>query len=146
MDNLNTDTILIRNEKIFDASHGDFHVIFNLESGYDPLILNHDAYAILECIDGKIRIGEIYSALRSKRSLKEYDMLISLLSTFLDNNLVHPKGIKPNDANDIITELSQMNGDDEIIKILIDRNGEKMMFDVKTNYRLSEEYTPDKAK
>jgi hypothetical protein len=39
-----------------------------------------------------------------------------------------------------------MNGDDEIVKILIDRNGEKMMFDVKTNYRLSEEYTPDKAK
>lgn len=58
----------------------------------------------------------------------------------------HPKSVKPNDGDDLITEMAQMNGDDEIIKLLIERNGEKMMFDVKTNYRLSEEYTPDKAK
>lgn len=76
-----------------------------------------------------------------KAGLKSGDKILEI---YTPKN--HPKGIKPNDANDIITELSQMNGDDEIVKILIDRNGEKMMFDVKTNYRLSEEYTPDKAK
>ena len=67
-----------------------------------------------------------------------------ILEVYTPNN--HPKGIKPKDANDIITEIAQLRGDDEIIKLVIERNGEKIMFDVKSNYRLSEEYSPDKAK
>lgn len=67
-----------------------------------------------------------------------------ILEVYTPNN--HPKGIKPKDANDIITELAQLRGDDEIVKLIIERNGEKMMFDVKSNYRLSKEYNPDKAK
>lgn len=67
-----------------------------------------------------------------------------ILEVYTPNN--HPQGIKPNDADDVITALAQMNGDEETVKILVDRNGEKIMFDVKTNYRLSEEYSPDKAK
>jgi hypothetical protein len=39
-----------------------------------------------------------------------------------------------------------LNGDQEMVKLLIDRNGEKMMINVKTNYKKSEEYTPDKGK
>lgn len=67
-----------------------------------------------------------------------------ILEVYTPNN--HPKGIKPKDANDIITEIAQLRGDDEIVKLLIERNGEKIMFDVKSNYRLSKDYTPDKAK
>lgn len=67
-----------------------------------------------------------------------------ILEVYTPNN--HPKGIKPKDANDIITEMAQLRGDDEIVKLLIERNGEKIMFDVKSNYRLSKEYSPDKAK
>jgi hypothetical protein len=39
-----------------------------------------------------------------------------------------------------------MSGADEKIKVLIERNGEKQMIDVITNYKLSKEYEPDKAK
>lgn len=76
-----------------------------------------------------------------KAGLKSGD---KILEVYTPNN--HPKGIKPKDANDIITEIAQLRGDDEIVKLLIERNGEKIMFNVKSNYRLSKEYTPDKAK
>ena len=76
-----------------------------------------------------------------KAGLKSGDKILEI---FTPNN--HPKGIKPKDANDIITELAQLRGDDEIVKLVIERNGEKIMIDVKTNYRLSEEYSPDKAR
>jgi serine protease Do len=58
----------------------------------------------------------------------------------------HPKGVKISDSNDLITELAQLKNDEEIVKLLIERNGKKMMIDVKTNFRLSKEYTPDQAK
>lgn len=67
-----------------------------------------------------------------------------VLEIYTPNN--HPKGIVPKDPNDLITEMAQLRGDDELVKLLIDRNGEKIMFDVKSNYKLSKEYTPDKAK
>jgi serine protease Do len=76
-----------------------------------------------------------------KAGLKSGDKILEI---YTPNN--HPKGLKPKDANDIITELAQLRGDDEVIKVVIERNGEKIMIDVKSNYRLSKEYTPDKAK
>lgn len=75
-----------------------------------------------------------------KAGLKDGDKVLEI---YTPNN--HPKGVKPKDANDLITEMAQLRGDDELIKLLIERNGEKIMFDVKTNYRLSKEYTPDKG-
>lgn len=58
----------------------------------------------------------------------------------------HPEGVRIVDPNTLITELAQLRGDDELVKLLIERNGEKIMVDVKTNYKLSKEYTPDKGK
>lgn len=49
-------------------------------------------------------------------------------------------------TDDLITALSNMNGDDEMIRMTIDRNGEMLTFDVKTGYKLSKDYTPDKGK
>lgn len=76
-----------------------------------------------------------------KAGLKAGDKVLEI---YTPNN--HPKGIVPKEANDLITEMAQMRGDDEQVKLLIDRNGEKIMFDVKSNYRLSKEYTPDQGK
>ena len=77
----------------------------------------------------------------AKAGLKAGDKVLEIHTP---NN--HPKGIVPKDANDLITEMAQLKGDDEQVKLIIERNGEKMMFDVKSNYRLSKEYTPDQAK
>lgn len=57
-----------------------------------------------------------------------------------------PNGVKVTSPNDLITELAKLNGDESNVRLLIDRNGELMMIEVKTNFRLSEEYTPDQAK
>ena len=72
--------------------------------------------------------------------LKENDKVLEI---YTPNN--HPKGVKVRSADEIITEMAVMNGNDETIKLLIDRNGEKIMFSVKSNYKLSKEYTPDKV-
>jgi serine protease Do len=76
----------------------------------------------------------------AKAGLKIDDKLLSI---FTLNN--HPNGIRITDMNTLITELALLKGDDEIIRLLIERNGEKLMIDVKTNHKLSSEYTPDKG-
>lgn len=68
--------------------------------------------------------------------LKEGDKLLEIYTT---NN--HPNGIKLAEPNDLITELAQLRGDDETVKLLIERNNEKLMIDVKTNHKLSSEYS-----
>lgn len=68
--------------------------------------------------------------------LKENDKVLEI---YTPNN--HPNGVKITDPNDLITELAQLKGDDELVKLLIDRNGEKLIVDVKTNHKLSSEYT-----
>lgn len=77
----------------------------------------------------------------SKAGIKEGDKLLEIIT---EKN--HPKGVKISNPNDLITELATLNGDDEKVKLVIERNGEKMMIDVVTNFRLSSEYTPDKGK
>lgn len=77
----------------------------------------------------------------SKAGIKEGDILLEI---YTGTN--HPHGTKITNPNDLITELAMQNGDDEKVKLLIMRNGEKKMIDVTTNYRLSSDYTPDKGK
>lgn len=76
-----------------------------------------------------------------KAGLKDGDKVLRI---YTPNN--HPQGVEPKDPNDLITEMAQLKGDEELIKLEIERNGEKMMFDVKTNYRLSKEYPPASGK
>lgn len=76
-----------------------------------------------------------------KAGLKEGDKLLEI---YTPNN--HPNGVEISNADDLISEFAVMRGDDEDVKLLIERNGEKMMIDVKTNYKLSKEYTPDMGK
>ena len=75
-----------------------------------------------------------------KAGLKEGDKILTI---FTEDNRTGKKIVTP---DDMITELATLHGDDEDIRVAIDRNGEKMMIDVKTNYKLSSEYTPDKAR
>jgi serine protease Do len=77
----------------------------------------------------------------AKAGIKEGDKLLEIITP-----TNHPQGVKISHTNDLITELSTLNGSDEMVKLIIERNGEKMMIDVKTNYKLSSEYTPDKSK
>ena len=58
----------------------------------------------------------------------------------------HPAGLVVTDVNSLISEIATMSGADEKIKVLIERNGEKQMIDVITNYKLSKEYEADKNK
>lgn len=76
-----------------------------------------------------------------KAGLKANDKILEI---YTPNN--HPKGVAITSVDELITEMAQLKGDDELVKLLIDRNGEKIMIDVKTNFRKSSEYTPDKAK
>lgn len=75
-----------------------------------------------------------------KAGLKVDDKILSI---FTPNN--HPSGIRITDMNTLITELALLKGDDENIRLLIERNGEKLVIDVKTNHKLSSDYTPDKG-
>lgn len=73
--------------------------------------------------------------------LKEGD---KVLKVYTPNN--HPEGVIVHNPNELITELAKMHGDDESIRLLIDRNGNEIMVSVKTNYRLSSEFKPDPAR
>lgn len=77
----------------------------------------------------------------SNAGLQKGDKIISVI-TPSDRDRVN----KINKTDDLITALAKMNGEDEMIRVTIDRNGEMMVLDVKTNYKLSKDYTPDKAK
>ena len=77
----------------------------------------------------------------AKAGIKEGDKLLEIITP-----TNHPQGMKITNPNVLITELATLNGSAEIVKLVVERNGEKMMIDVKTNYKLSSDYTPDKAK
>lgn len=72
--------------------------------------------------------------------IQEGDKILSIITT---NN---PVGKKVTHLNDIVTELATLKGDDETVRLAIERNGKTMTIDVKTNYKLSSDYTPDKGK
>lgn len=71
----------------------------------------------------------------SLAGLKEGDKLLEI---YTPNN--HPKGIKITSPDDLITELAQLKGDDENVTVLVERNGEMLTIDVKTNHKLSKDY------
>lgn len=48
--------------------------------------------------------------------------------------------IEVRNPDDLISGMAVLKGDTENVKLLIDRNGEKLMIDVKTNHKLSKEY------
>ena len=54
----------------------------------------------------------------------------------------HPNGIMVKSPDDLITELASLRGDDEVVKLSIERNGKKLEVDVKTNFKLSKEFNP----
>lgn len=58
----------------------------------------------------------------------------------------HPAGIKVTNPNDLVSEMATMFGNEDKLKLLIERNGEKKMIDVTTNYKLSNQYEADKSK
>jgi serine protease Do len=77
----------------------------------------------------------------AKSGIKEGDKLLEIITP-----TNHPQGVKITNPNDLISELATLNGSDETVKLIIERNGEKIMIDVKTDYKLSSDYTPDKGK
>lgn len=91
------------------------------------------SYVILQTIEPDGAAG--------KAGLKEGDKVISI---FTASN--HPEGVKITKPDDLVTEMGALNGDDETVRLTIDRNGEIMTFDVKTNYKLSTDFAPDPAK
>ena len=76
-----------------------------------------------------------------KAGLKEKDKVVSVITTH-----THPDGKKIIRPDDLITELANLNGDDETVRLNVERDGKILTFDIKTNYRLSKEYEPDKTK
>lgn len=58
----------------------------------------------------------------------------------------HPVGVKITNVNELITEMAAIYGNEDKVKLLIERNGEKKMVDVITNYKLSKDYEMDKTK
>ena len=67
-----------------------------------------------------------------------------ILEIFTPGN--HPSGVKVSTPNDLITEMAAIYGNEEKVKLLIERNGEKQMIEVITNYKLSSQYEADKSK
>ena len=55
-------------------------------------------------------------------------------------------GKKIEDVNEIITEFALLNGDDEKVQVVIERDGVEKTVDVATHYRLSKEYPANKTK
>jgi serine protease Do len=90
-------------------------------------------YAIVNSIDE--------NGAADKAGIKVGDKILEI---YTPNN--HPTGLKITDVNSLVSEMATISGADEKIKVLIERNGEKQMIDVITNYKLSKEYEPDKSK
>ena len=77
----------------------------------------------------------------AKAGIQQGDIVLGISS---QKNAAQVKTVS--NPNDLITELAMLLGDKEEVTLLIDRKGEKMMINVKTNYRKSDEYTPDPGK
>jgi serine protease Do len=76
----------------------------------------------------------------SKAGIKEGDKILEI---YTESN--HPKGIVVRSPDDLITELAMLKGNNEKVKLMIEREGKRMMIDVNTNYKLSSDYIPDKG-
>lgn len=76
-----------------------------------------------------------------KAGIKENDKVIKVYTA---NDPI--EGTLVERPDDLITTIARLKGDDQIVEILIDRNGQLFTVPVKTNYKLSSEYEPDKNK
>lgn len=52
----------------------------------------------------------------------------------------HPDGVVITNPDDLISEFAILDGDDDHVRLAIERNGKSLTLDVKTNYKLSKEY------
>ena len=76
----------------------------------------------------------------AKAGLKPKDKIVAI---YTPQNVGGKVIEEPNDA---ITTFALMNGDDEKVQIVIERDGQQMTLDVNTHYRLSKEYPANKSK
>lgn len=76
-----------------------------------------------------------------KAGFKVNDKILAVIT-----NATGPEGRKTVTPDDVISQIALMKGDEENVKILIERNGEKMVIEAKTGFRLSKEFTPEDAK
>lgn len=58
----------------------------------------------------------------------------------INDKILMLNDIEVRNPDDLISGMAVLKGDTENVKLLIDRNGEKLMIDVKTNHKLSKEY------
>ena len=71
----------------------------------------------------------------AKAGLKEGDILLEI---FTPTN--HPAGVKISSANDLITEMALLNGQDELVSLVIERDGKKQTIEVVSNFKTSKEF------
>lgn len=90
------------------------------------------SYVILETIEP--------DGAAAKAGLKQGDKILNVFTSD------YPEGKKIVKQDDLITALATLNGDEEVIRIVIDRNGDMMTLDVKTNYKTAKDYPVEKAK
>ena len=76
-----------------------------------------------------------------KAGIKAGDKILEIYTT-----TNHPVGVKVTNPNDLITEMAAIYGNEDKVKLLIERNGKNKMVDVITNYKLSKDYQADKSK
>lgn len=69
-----------------------------------------------------------------KAGLKVNDKILEI---FTD---ARPFGKMIESQDDLVTELASINGGDDMVKIIVDRNGQRIPVMVKTNYKLSSDY------
>jgi len=77
----------------------------------------------------------------AKAGIQQGDVIIGITTP---KNKANVKLVS--NPNDLITELAMLNGDLEEVTLFIDRKGEKMFVNIKTNHKLSSDYTPDAGK
>lgn len=81
------------------------------------------------------------SGAAGKAGLKEGDKITSIRTSHTG-----PEGRNVVRPDDLITEMATLHGDDEDVRLTVNRDGEILTFDIKSNYRLSKEYEPEKTK
>ncbi len=77
----------------------------------------------------------------AKAGIQKGDAIIGITTP---KNIANIKTVS--NPNDLITELAMLNGSNEELILVIERNGVNMKINVQTNYRLSSDYTPDAGK
>jgi len=73
-----------------------------------------------------------------KAGLKANDKILEIYTSN------YPEGVKVNQPDGIITVLATMNGNDELATVLVEREGQIISLEIKTNFKLSKDYSVTK--